>query len=202
MSEKDFCPSEPEVSENLCPDGGIDRLPAEEEKEYVPVGNYDRVLYAVYKNGSATKALNIVSKLSVLISILTFLSCLVCFSVTDWRVTAELAAVTAVPFVLVSVFRKILNAKRPYEVFSFYRTAPKKKRGQSFPSRHVFSIFVIGTALCFINLPIGLILMVMGAALAAARVLLGIHYVKDVLAGAIIGVVFGIGGMLIASALF
>ena len=52
-------------------------------------------------------------------------------------------AVPLVSFVLLSVLRKALNAKRPYEVFGLDPIIPKKTKGKSFPSRHVFSIFVI-----------------------------------------------------------
>ena len=51
--------------------------------------------------------------------------------------------VPAVSFVIVTLFRKMYNAKRPYEVYDFEPVIQKNTLGKSFPSRHVFSIFII-----------------------------------------------------------
>ena len=40
-------------------------------------------------------------------------------------------------------------------------------------------------------------MLVLGAAMAATRVLTGVHFVSDVLAGALIGIMSGIAGALI-----
>lgn len=172
------------------------------EEEYIPVGKYDGALYAVYKNNAASRTLKAVSAVSVFLCVAIFVAAMVFYGISDWKIPVKLAVVSGVPFILVTVFRKLLNFPRPYEVLTFYRQAPRRKRGQSFPSRHVFSIFVIGTSLCFLNLPLGVSLMITGLALAASRVLLGIHFIRDVLAGALIGIVSGAVGMLIANAVF
>ena len=55
---------------------------------------------------------------------------------------------SALPFLLFTFFRKSLNAPRPYEVMNFEEMGfpiPSKKRGSSFPSRHVFSATLIAT---------------------------------------------------------
>ena len=57
-----------------------------------------------------------------------------------------LTVVPAVSFLLVSAFRKHYNAKRPYELYGFVPLIKKETKGKSFPSRHVFSIFVIGSS--------------------------------------------------------
>ena len=51
--------------------------------------------------------------------------------------------VPGVSFVLLSLFRKAVNRKRPYEVYGVPSLIPKDTQGNSFPSRHVFSVFVI-----------------------------------------------------------
>lgn len=88
-----------------------------------------------------------------------------------------------ISFVAVSVFRHLLNAPRPYETFG--RTPPiaKKTAGHSFPSRHTFSIFVIGFCTLPFCLPLGAVIVGLGILLAASRVLLGFHFLRDVLAG-------------------
>ena len=51
--------------------------------------------------------------------------------------------VPLVGFVAVSVFRYIVNRPRPYEKFDMPPVIPKDTHGRSFPSRHVFSAFII-----------------------------------------------------------
>lgn len=99
--------------------------------------------------------------------------------------------VPAVTFVIVTVFRKICNAKRPYEVWDAPPLIPKETKGNSFPSRHVFSIYMIAMAAGYICLPLGVILAVAGIFLAAARVIARVHFVKDVVAGAVIALLLG-----------
>lgn len=103
----------------------------------------------------------------------------------------------AVSFVLVSIFRNVYNAPRPYEVSGVKPIIKKESKGKSFPSRHVFSIFVIATVLFFIYKPLGLILMVAGLVLAVLRVIGGVHFPRDVIVGAIVGILSGVLGFYI-----
>lgn len=108
-------------------------------------------------------------------------------------------AVSAVPFVLVSLMRKVINAPRPYELLDFYLSAPKNKKGESFPSRHTFSIFLIATLCLPWRIYVAVTLAVLGVVLAVCRVLLGYHFVRDVAAGFLLGVISGVIGILIIS---
>ena len=105
-----------------------------------------------------------------------------------WRVLL----VPAVTFVLVSLFRRKFNAPRPYEKWPVKPLIPKDTKGNSFPSRHVFSIYIIAMAAWYVCPPLGVILCVAGVFLAAARVIGRVHFVKDVVAGALIAVGCGI----------
>lgn len=101
--------------------------------------------------------------------------------------------VPALGFGLLSVFRKAVNAPRPYEVFDLPPVMPKGTKGKSFPSRHVFSIFVIGmafTAYCPIGWA-GPAILVLGVLLAGIRVVVGVHFPKDVIAGALFALLWG-----------
>jgi membrane-associated phospholipid phosphatase len=109
-------------------------------------------------------------------------------------------AVTATPFVIITLVRHIINAPRPYEVFEHDALAhlvQSGKKGHAFPSRHVASVFIIGSALCFVCLPVAIPLLVLGFVLAACRVALGRHFLRDVTVGVVLGVISGVGGMLI-----
>lgn len=102
-----------------------------------------------------------------------------------------------VSFLAVSGLRKLINAERPYEKWQFRPILNKETHGESFPSRHVFSVFVIALAFYYTCVPVGIVLTVFGLILAAVRVLGGVHFPRDVLAGAGIGILAGILGFFV-----
>lgn len=99
-----------------------------------------------------------------------------------------------ISFVLVSLFRNYINAPRPYEVLDIVPIIYKDTKGKSFPSRHVFSVFVIAMAMYYISMPMGIALMIIGILLAVVRVIGGVHFPKDVIFGAVIGILSGLVG--------
>lgn len=102
--------------------------------------------------------------------------------------------VPAVAFVVLSLFRKCISAKRPYEEMKIEPIIPKDKSGSSFPSRHVFSVFIIAVTFLPIFPDVGIVLMVLGVILAVIRVIGGVHYTRDVVCGAAIGIISGLLG--------
>lgn len=117
---------------------------------------------------------------------------------------AKLLAATVIPFVGISLFRRLFNAPRPYELYDLCELFDSRemKRGRSFPSRHVASAFLIGSSVCFINPIIGVSAMILGIGLGACRVLLAKHFVRDVVAGGAMGGILGCVGMLILNVSF
>ncbi|MDO4869590.1 MAG: phosphatase PAP2 family protein [Bacillota bacterium] len=102
--------------------------------------------------------------------------------------------VPGISFILVSAFRYILNAPRPYEVTGREPIIKRKGTGKSFPSRHTFSTFVIAVTVFYFWPVWGILTGIAGALLATARVLGGVHFLRDVIAGAAIGIGCGIIG--------
>ena len=107
--------------------------------------------------------------------------------------------VPAISFVLLSVFRKMINRPRPYETFEIPPVIKKETKGHSFPSRHVFSATII--ALTFLlHSPffiLGVLFLLLSFFLAIVRVLSGVHYISDVVAGIVIAVIVAVIGYLI-----
>ena len=95
-------------------------------------------------------------------------------------------------FVILSLFRKKINAPRPYEVWEVIPLLDRDSPGQSMPSRHVFSATIISMACLHASLSVGVILLVLSALLGLARVLGGVHFPKDVVIGYICGLVWGL----------
>lgn len=161
---------------------------------YEPLGKYDELLYRVYKNEGLSQILRVLCYVAVALTGYAFFYKIVTLIPEAPMEAVRLALVCGVPFVVVSVVRRIINAPRPYELYPFYEKQPKAKNGKGFPSRHVFSIFVISSVLAFESPLLGLGLALIGFMLAACRVLLGIHFVRDTVAGAVIGITAGIIG--------
>ena len=95
-------------------------------------------------------------------------------------------------FVILSFFRKEINAPRPYEVWEIVPLLDRDSPGQSMPSRHVFSATIISMACLHASLSVGVILLVFSALLGLVRVLGGVHFPKDVVVGYICGLVWGV----------
>lgn len=117
------------------------------------------------------------------------------------RAPELLARMIVVPlalFVALSAFRYLYNASRPYEALDIDPLIRKSTVGKSFPSRHIFSMVMI--ALCWLRfcVPVGCALLVCAVVMAVIRVLGGVHFPRDVVAGALFAVVGGVLGLWIA----
>lgn len=99
-------------------------------------------------------------------------------------------------FVLVSALRKAINAPRPYEVLDIDPLIKKDTVGQSFPSKHTYSAFVISVCWWFYCWPVGLVLTLIALDIACIRVVGGVHFPRDVIWAAVIGLAFGLVGAL------
>lgn len=159
---------------------------------------YKKLLVRVKEKKGLVFALKLLDRISVAVTALVYLSLFVAMPpLENLYVTLRLVLIPGIPFVLISLLRALIDAKRPYEVYEIYDIPPKNRHGCSFPSRHAFSAFSIGT-LAFGFFPIlGAIGILFGAALAVSRVLLGKHFPRDVIAGAIIGTVTSVLGLII-----
>lgn len=115
-----------------------------------------------------------------------------CFTMgSAWPRLLRLVLVPGVGFVLLSLVRRQLNVPRPYERWSIDPLITREKTGDSFPSRHVFSATVIAMAALWLDWRWGLPLLVLAALLAVIRVVGGVHYPRDVVVGALVGLMVG-----------
>ena len=104
---------------------------------------------------------------------------------------AVLLLVTALGFAAVSAARARLNAPRPYEACDLEPLIERKGAGRSFPSRHTFSAFAVATSWFAVNAAAAWGLLAGAVAVACLRVVGGVHFPRDVVAGAVAGVVTG-----------
>ena len=132
------------------------------------------------------RLLRITDIVAVVVTVLAFLFGLGITLIVFPLGAVNYLAVLFIPFLVVTILRRLINAPRPESSLG--------KAGGAFPSRHAFSAFAIGTLFCFISTPLGILTLVFGILLSVSRVLLGIHFPRDVIAGALIGVVSGLIG--------
>ena len=107
---------------------------------------------------------------------------------------SEIFKVVLVPLsvlVFVSVFRKLLNKKRPYEVYGIPSVFNKQTKGESMPSRHTASAFIIAMTFLHIDFDLGVTALSMATLIALSRVLAGAHFIRDVLVGMAISILVG-----------
>lgn len=158
---------------------------------------YAKLTGAMRRNAKLTRLLNILNKLLTYLIFAAYPTMLVYLLIKDRGRLPMAIAVPAVSFVLLSAFRRAVNFPRPYEVFEMPPVIPKKTKGRSFPSRHVFCVAIIGiTALYALpKLPvIGIMILVIAVLMAVLRVCSGVHFPRDVIAGFLCGIVMGAVG--------
>ena len=103
-----------------------------------------------------------------------------------------------VPFIAVTLLRRAVNASRPYEIYpDIFDTPPRHGIGESFPSRHAFSSFAIAVCMLPVSTLVGCILLLLATLVCVSRVALGIHFIRDVVTGALIGIISQIIGLLL-----
>ena len=95
-------------------------------------------------------------------------------------------------FCLLTAVRARINRPRPYETWEIDPLIHKDTRGNSMPSRHVFSSALIAAAWLPVSVPAGTVFLLLSAAAAWIRVLGGVHYPSDVLTGFLAGVLAGL----------
>ena len=113
------------------------------------------------------------------------------------RPAVVMAATGALGVALYKLLKHRLVRERPFVTFAGIRAASVPLDRYSFPSGHTLhavSFTIIGVA----QFPVlGWLLVPFAALVAASRVVLGLHYPTDVLAGAVIGAGLAVGALAI-----
>lgn len=140
---------------------------------------------------AALKTLLIGNKLLSVAVYLAYMGMLAALALSrDGRLWRALI-VPALVFVGGTLLRAWINLPRPYEVYHTPALVHKDRKGCSFPSRHMFSASVLAVCGFWLCPPLGWVLAVIVALLAPIRVLVGVHFIRDVAAGVLLGGLLG-----------
>lgn len=121
--------------------------------------------------------------------------CLILFLVIKFRkywkmvFQAVISAVLA-RFVIVEFIRWLWQRPRPF-IANNVNLLSNYLDKASFPSGHAAFFFALSTVVFFYNKKIGALFLLGSFLISLARVFSGIHWPSDILAGAIIGILFG-----------
>lgn len=101
-------------------------------------------------------------------------------------------AVPACTLVLITLMRKFIRRERPYEKYNFSPLFDRDGTKDSFPSRHTASAFIIAMSAFAISHILCAALLAVAVLIGLSRILAGVHFISDVLAGMLISVLAGI----------
>ena len=95
-------------------------------------------------------------------------------------------------FLLVTILRKVINEQRPYEKYNTPSLFGKTTKGQSMPSRHTASAFIISLAIFYVNAELGIAALAVSLLITISRVLAGAHFIRDVVAAMLLSLTVGV----------
>ena len=111
-----------------------------------------------------------------------------------WRLVRAVLVPAAV-LVIGSVLRKAINAPRPYQQPGFVPLVAKSKTGSSLPSRHSFSAGCLMVVGWWVHPLAGAWLTAAAVLVCVTRVLVGVHHIRDVAAGLVLGAALCAAGL-------
>lgn len=158
---------------------------------------YEKISKPFRKNEKTVKAINIINRILTLVVYASYPSLLCYVFLIEREKSVKTVFVPAIMLVAVSVLRKIINRKRPYVALNIEPIIKKDKQGESMPSRHIFSVFMIAMAFMYVEPLWSVPLFAVGVILGVIRIIGGVHYPSDIFVGALIGIVSGIIGFFV-----
>lgn len=104
----------------------------------------------------------------------------------------ESLIVPAGVFLGITLLRIIIREERPYVRYGVAPVFEKDSKPDSMPSRHTASAFIIAMTMLQFNMWAGILYLFIAVMISVSRVCAGVHYVRDVIVGALIAILCGI----------
>jgi membrane-associated phospholipid phosphatase len=112
---------------------------------------------------------------------------------------------TLLLWLVVELIKALVRRPRPFTKLSGVRIVGKRARGNSFPSGHTSQAFYTAAVIARYfgaGWIISFVVYALAVLVGATRMYLGMHYPRDVLAGAVLGMSWGLVGTIIKSSVF
>lgn len=90
---------------------------------------------------------------------------------------------------LARILKYIFHIPRPFMTHDILPLVFEK--GYSFPSEHTTVFFALATAVYFLNRRTGFWMYILAFIIGISRIIIGVHYPVDILAGAVLGIFIG-----------
>lgn len=132
--------------------------------------------------------------------LVAFMIALFFFILSYRRLAVEILLGTISLWILVEIIKALSARDRPFLTFDKARVIGWREKGRSFPSGHTTQIFFLMTLFIhYFQLGIGasIALYSVAALVGFTRIYVGVHYPRDVIAGIVLGSVWGLLAMLV-----
>jgi len=129
-----------------------------------------------------------------------FIAALLFFILNDRRLAIEIIFGTLTLWLLVEIIKALIDRDRPFLTLDKARVIGWKERGDSFPSGHTSQIFFLVTLFVQhlqLNMAMAVIFYAIAVLVGFTRIYVGAHYPRDVIAGLVLGSVWGLLTMLV-----
>lgn len=157
----------------------------------ISTGTYKSIVGFFKRNKPCNTVLKLCYNFLPLIMFVSYSILIVFMFFSDIKIFAKITLSPLTVFATVTFFRKIFNRPRPYEKFATTSVFGKNKKGESMPSRHTACAFIIAMAFMYVSIPLGIAYLIISALIMISRVLAGVHFISDVIAGMVISLLYG-----------
>ncbi|MGM9941928.1 MAG: phosphatase PAP2 family protein [Bulleidia sp.] len=154
-------------------------------------GFYHNITRPFVGHPAGVTVLKVINRTLTLLYYVFYPLFLVWMYMRDVRTGMICTLVPACGFVLCTVMRRVINAPRPYEAESITPLIRKNTVHRSFPSRHCFSAMVISCTAAVACVPLGIVLGCLAVVEGGIRIIGGVHYPRDIIAGLLLGALCG-----------
>lgn len=93
-------------------------------------------------------------------------------------------------FVIVEIIRYLIRRPRPFLIHSVHQLV--QESSYSFPSGHATFYFALATVAYILNKKLGVIFFLIAAIISVSRIVVGVHYPSDIIAGGLLGIIISI----------
>ena len=124
-----------------------------------------------------------------------FMAALVLFLLHDRDLAVEIIFGTLTLWLLVELIKAISDRDRPFLTLDKARVIGWREKGDSFPSGHTTQVFFLATLFIHrfgLGIEASILLYALAALVGFTRIYVGAHYPRDVIAGTVLGSVWGI----------